>query len=89
MLIVYVHVHVKSESVADFRPATIENARSSVQEPSVARFDVVEKQDDRTRFGRNAQPEHLGGYVVSWKPLDSSWQPRTTVSFRFASDDLG
>ena len=32
MLIVHVHVRVKPESVADFRLATIENARSSVQE---------------------------------------------------------
>lgn len=50
MLIVHVHVHVKPESVADFRQATIENARSSVQEPGIARFDVVEQQDDATRF---------------------------------------
>ena len=50
MLIVHVFVHVKPESVADFRKATIENARSSVQEPGIARFDVVEQQDDATRF---------------------------------------
>jgi quinol monooxygenase YgiN len=50
MLIVHVHVHVKPESVADFRQATIENARSSVQEPGIAGFDVVEQQDDATRF---------------------------------------
>jgi quinol monooxygenase YgiN len=50
MLIVHVHVKVKPESVADFRQATIENARSSVQEPGITRFDVVEQQDDATRF---------------------------------------
>jgi quinol monooxygenase YgiN len=50
MLIVHVHVHVKPESVADFKAASIENARSSVQEPGIARFDVVEQQDDATRF---------------------------------------
>lgn len=50
MLIVHVHVHIKPESVADFKRATIENARSSVQEPGIARFDVVEQQDDATRF---------------------------------------
>lgn len=50
MLIVHVHVRVKPECVADFRQATIENARSSVQEPGIARFDVVEQQDDTTRF---------------------------------------
>jgi quinol monooxygenase YgiN len=50
MLIVHVHARVKPESVADFRQATIENARSSVQEPGIARFDVVQQQDDATRF---------------------------------------
>jgi quinol monooxygenase YgiN len=50
VFIVYVQVHVKPESVADFRQATIENARSSVQEPGIARFDVVQQQDDATRF---------------------------------------
>jgi quinol monooxygenase YgiN len=50
MLIVLVHVHVKPESVADFRQATSENARCSVQEPGIARFDVVQQQDDPTRF---------------------------------------
>jgi quinol monooxygenase YgiN len=50
MLIVHVHVHVKSESVEEFRQATIENARASVQEPGIARFDVMQLEDDATRF---------------------------------------
>jgi hypothetical protein len=39
MLIVQVHVSVKPESVADFRKSTIQNARSSIREPAIARFD--------------------------------------------------
>lgn len=50
MFIVHVHVHVKADQVEAFRAATIENARSSVQEPGIARFDVVQQQDDPTRF---------------------------------------
>jgi (4S)-4-hydroxy-5-phosphonooxypentane-2,3-dione isomerase len=50
MLIVHVHVKVKPESVAEFRQATIENARHSIQEPGIARFDVVQQQDDETSF---------------------------------------
>ena len=50
MLIVHVHIHVKPESVEEFRQATIENARASVQEPGIARFDVMQSQDDATRF---------------------------------------
>ncbi len=50
MIIVHVHAHVKPESVEDFKQASIENARQSVQEPGIARFDVVQQQDDPTRF---------------------------------------
>jgi autoinducer 2-degrading protein len=50
MLIVHVHVHVKPESVEAFIKATIENARNSVQEPGIARFDVIQRLDDPTRF---------------------------------------
>ena len=50
MLIVHVHVRVKPESVAEFTQATVENARNSVQEPGIARFDLVQQQDDATKF---------------------------------------
>lgn len=50
MLIVQVSVHVKPECVDAFRTATIENARQSVEEPGIARFDVLQQQDDPTRF---------------------------------------
>jgi len=50
MLIVHVHVHVKPELVEAFKQASIENARNSVQEPGVARFDVIQRQEDSSRF---------------------------------------
>lgn len=50
MLIVHVHVHVKPECLEAFRQATVENSQHSVQEPGIARFDVVQQQDDPTRF---------------------------------------
>lgn len=50
MLIVHVFVHVKPDQVQAFEAATIENARDSVQEPGIARFDVIRQQDDPTRF---------------------------------------
>jgi quinol monooxygenase YgiN len=50
MLIVHVHASVKPEFVADFLKATVENARSSVKEPGVARFDILQQQDDPTHF---------------------------------------
>ena len=50
MLVVHVHVHVKPESVDAFREASIENASNSIHEPGVARFDVIQQNDDSTRF---------------------------------------
>ncbi len=50
MLVVHVHVRVKPESVEAFKSATTANARASVQEPGIARFDVIQQQDDPTRF---------------------------------------
>ncbi len=50
MLIVQVYVNVKPECVEAFREATVENARNSVQEPGIARFDVLQQADDPTRF---------------------------------------
>ena len=50
MLIVLVHVHVKPESVEAFKDASLENALNSIQEPGIARFDVVQQMDDPTRF---------------------------------------
>ena len=50
MLVVHVFVHVKPESVEAFKTASVENARNSVQEPGIARFDVVQQADDSNRF---------------------------------------
>lgn len=50
LLVVHVHVHVLPSSVDAFRDATLANARASVQEPGVARFDVVQDREDPTRF---------------------------------------
>jgi len=50
MIIVHVHVRVVPEGVEAFRDASIANARASVQESGVARFDVIQQEDDPTRF---------------------------------------
>ena len=50
MLILLVHIHIKTEYIEAFREATIVNARNSRQEPGVARFDVIQQTDDPSRF---------------------------------------
>ena len=49
MLIVHVFVHVKPDCVAAFQAASLDNARHSIQEPGIARFDVIQQSDDPTR----------------------------------------
>jgi autoinducer 2-degrading protein len=50
LLVVHVQVHVKADSVDAFVAATLENARTSLKEPGIARFDFVQSNDDPTRF---------------------------------------
>ena len=50
MYIVHVHVQVKAGTEAAFIETTLANARSSAQEPGIARFDVLRDQADPTRF---------------------------------------
>lgn len=50
MLTVHVHIEVKPDRVEAFKSACIENSRDSLQEPGVARFDVLQQRDDPTRF---------------------------------------
>jgi len=50
MLILLVNIHVKPECLEAFKAASLANARASVQEAGVARFDVSQQADDPTRF---------------------------------------
>ncbi|MDS4042648.1 MAG: putative quinol monooxygenase [Candidatus Competibacter sp.] len=50
MLVVHVFVHVRPECIEAFKAASLENARDSVREPGIARFDVIQQVDDPTRF---------------------------------------
>jgi len=50
VLIVHVHVRLHPGMEDAFRAATVENARRSLLEPGVVRFDVVQESGDPTRF---------------------------------------
>jgi quinol monooxygenase YgiN len=50
MLIVHVQIQVKPDQVDAFKAACVENSRNSLLEPGIARFDVLQQQDDPTRF---------------------------------------
>lgn len=50
MKVTLVHVHVKPERVENFVAATRRNHEGSVREPGNLRFDVLQSDDDPTRF---------------------------------------
>ena len=50
LLIVHVHIKVKPDRILDFKKATIENARNSVAEPGIERFELVQSQSDPSSF---------------------------------------
>ena len=91
MLVVHVHVHVKQESVEAFKAATIENARASVTEPGIARFDVTQQQDDPTRFvlvevyrtddapAKHKETAHYQKWRDTVAPMMA--EPRTSVKY--------
>ncbi len=100
MLVVHVHVKVKPESVEAFRQATVENARNSVKEPGIARFDVIQQSDDPTRFvlvevyrTEDAPARHKEtAHYAKWRDTaaDLLAEPRTSVKYRnLFPDDTG
>jgi (4S)-4-hydroxy-5-phosphonooxypentane-2,3-dione isomerase len=50
MMIIHVHIYVKPEFVTQFKEASIENARNSLHESGVTRFDLLQQQDNPNRF---------------------------------------
>jgi quinol monooxygenase YgiN len=50
MLIIHVFVHVRPEFIEGFKEAVRDNAQNSINETGVARFDVLQQEDDPTRF---------------------------------------
>jgi quinol monooxygenase YgiN len=100
MLIVHVHVRVKPECVQAFIQASLENARHSVQEPGVARFDVVQQQDDPTRFVLAEVYRHAAAaaahketvHYAQWRDAVAHLmaEPRSSVKFtNLFPDDAG
>ena len=91
MLVVHVHVHVRPEAAEAFAAASIENARHSVREPGIARFDVIRQQDDPTRFllvevyrddaapARHKETAHYAVWRDRVAPMMAA--PRTSVKY--------
>ena len=97
MFIVHVFAHIKPDQVEAFRTATLENARNSIQEPGIARFDVIQQQDDPARFvlveayrtsddpARHKETAHYQKWCDT--VADMMAEPRTSVKYTNAFPD--
>ena len=91
MLIVHVHVRVKAEFIDAFKEASLENARHSVEEPGIARFDVIQQADDPARFllvevyrSHEASARHKEtAHYATWRDKVALMmaEPRTSVKY--------
>jgi (4S)-4-hydroxy-5-phosphonooxypentane-2,3-dione isomerase len=91
LLVVEVSVHVKADAVEAFRAATLANARASVREPGIARFDFLQDRDDPTRFvllevyrTADAPAAHKAtAHYAAWRDAvaDLMAEPRTSRKF--------
>ena len=91
MLVVHVHVHVKPDCVDGFLQASLANAKESVREPGIVRFDVIQQVDDPTRFvlvevyrsaedpARHKETSHY----ATWRDTvaDMMAEPRSSVKY--------
>jgi (4S)-4-hydroxy-5-phosphonooxypentane-2,3-dione isomerase len=100
MYIVHVFVKVKPGCWEAFEAAAHENARNSVREPGVARFDVLREAGDPTRFllvevyrteadaGKHKETAHY----AAWREAVAGMMARPRTSVKYANvfpDDAG
>jgi autoinducer 2-degrading protein len=92
MFIVHVDVRVLADQVDDFVAATLANARASLTEPGVLRFDVVADLSDPAHFvlvevyrDEAAAGEHKETtHYATWRDTvaDMMAAPRSSVKYR-------
>jgi quinol monooxygenase YgiN len=95
--VVFVYVRVHPHLVEEFRVATLANARDSVKEPGVARFDVVQETEDPARFllievyrGPEGAAAHKDTvHYRNWRDTVASMmaEPRTSKTYVNVTED--
>ena len=93
MLVVHVDVQVRPERVAAFLEATVANARASVREPGVLRFDVVQDEADPAhvvlvevyRDGDAPAAHKATGHYATWRDTVAPMMARPRVGTRYVN----
>jgi quinol monooxygenase YgiN len=98
MYIVHVHIRVKPEFLEEFKVASIENARNSLKEPGIARFDVLQQVDDPCHFelievyhtpedpARHKETAHYNKWRELAEPMLAEPRSRTIYANIFPAD---
>jgi (4S)-4-hydroxy-5-phosphonooxypentane-2,3-dione isomerase len=91
MLVVHVHARVRADRVADFLAATQINAKASLGEPGVLRFDVIQDQADPAhvvlvevyRDDEASAAHKLTAHYAAWRDTVAGMmaEPRASTKF--------
>ena len=99
MFILHVQIRVKEGFIEAFKAVTRENARHSVQEPGIARFDVIQQADDPARFllvevyrsqeatVRHKETAHYAAWRDAAEPMMAEPRTRMIYSNVFPADE--
>ena len=92
MLIVHVHVRVRPGRAADFLAATLVNARASLGEPGVLRFDVIQDNDDPDHVvlvevyrDAEAAAHKLEPHYATWRDTVAEMMAEPRASAKFSA----
>jgi (4S)-4-hydroxy-5-phosphonooxypentane-2,3-dione isomerase len=93
MLVVHVHARVRAERIPDFLTATQVNAKASLTEPGVLRFDVLQDQADPTHVvlvevyrDDDASAAHkLTPHYATWRDTVAEMMAEPRASTKFAA----
>lgn len=87
-----VHIRVQPDHVDAFIAATHDNHAASIQEPGNLRFDVLQREDDPTRFvlyeayrsPEDAVAHKQTSHYLKWRDTVTDWmaEPRQGVVYR-------
>jgi (4S)-4-hydroxy-5-phosphonooxypentane-2,3-dione isomerase len=100
MFIVHVIVHVKPDRIEAFKAATRENARNSIREPGIARFDVHQQTEDPSRFvlvevyriAEDAVRHKETAHYMIWRDAVSDMMAEPRIGIKYSNvfpDDSG
>ena len=93
MLVVHVHVRVRPGQVEEFLAATLVNARASLGEPGVLRFDVIQDDHDPThvvlaevyRDADAAAAHKQEPHYATWRDTVAEMMAQPRASARFSA----